>query len=95
MRVVDKTVLYHYFCNMENIKDIINTDREILGGVPVFKGTRVPIETLFVHLEKGISLDEFLDDFPTVSRKQAVAVLELAVRILTSKNIEQIYEAAA
>ncbi len=80
---------------MENIKDIINIDREILGGVPVFKGTRVPIETLFVHLEKGISLDEFLDDFPTVSREQAVAVLELAVRILTSKNIEQIYEAAA
>jgi uncharacterized protein (DUF433 family) len=80
---------------MDNIKDIINIDSEILGGEPVFKGTRVPIETLFLHLEKGISLDDFLEDFPTVSREQAIAVLELAVKILTSKNIEQIYEAAA
>ncbi len=60
---------------MDNIKDIINIDSEILGGEPVFKGTRVPIETLFVHREKGISLDDFLEDFPTVSREQAIAVL--------------------
>ncbi|HPI00192.1 MAG TPA: DUF433 domain-containing protein, partial [Chitinophagaceae bacterium] len=66
-----------------------------LGGQPVFKNTRVPIETLFIHLEKGISLDEFLEDFPTVKREQAVSILEIAEKIITSKNIEKIYEAAA
>ena len=45
---------------------LIATDPDILGGQPVFAGTRVPIETLFDHLEAGVSLDEFLDDFPTV-----------------------------
>lgn len=53
---------------------VINIDPEILGGTPVFSGTRVPIESLFDHLEDGVSLDEFLDDFPTVSREQAVEV---------------------
>jgi uncharacterized protein (DUF433 family) len=80
---------------MKAIKNIINIDPEILGGQPVFKGTRVPIETLFLHLEKGISLDEFLDDFPTVTREQAVAILEIAEKIVTSKNFEKIYETAA
>lgn len=80
---------------MESIKNLINTDAEILGGRPVFKNTRVPIETLFIHLEKGISLDEFLEDFPTVKREQAVSILEIAEKIITSKNIEKIYEAAA
>lgn len=49
----------------------------------------------FDHLEKGIPLDEFLDDFPTVKKEQAIAVIEIASKILTSKNIEQIYETAA
>jgi len=80
---------------MESIKNLINIDAEILGGQPVFKNTRVPIETLFIHLEKGISLDEFLEDFPTVKREQAVSILEIAEKIITSKNIEKIYEAAA
>lgn len=80
---------------MKNIKDLINIDSKILGGQPVFRGTRVPIETLFMHLEKGISLNEFLDDFPSVSKDQAVAVLEIAEKIITSKNIEKIYETAA
>ncbi len=80
---------------MYRIKDYINIDKEILAGNPVFKGTRVPIQTLFDHLEKGISLAEFLDDFPTVKKEQAVAVIEIASKILTSKNIEQIYETAA
>ena len=80
---------------MESIKAIINIDNDILGGQPVFTGTRVPVESLFLHLEKGISLDDFLDDFPTVTRRQAVALLEIAGRIVTSKNIEKIYEAAA
>jgi uncharacterized protein (DUF433 family) len=79
---------------MTNIKDYIQTDQEILGGQPVFKGTRVPIETLFLHLEKGISLNEFLEDFPTVSKEQAIAVLGIAEKLMTSKNIEKLYETA-
>lgn len=80
---------------MTNIRDYISTDQQILGGQPVFKGTRVPIETLFLHLEKGIPLDEFLEDFPTVSKEQAISVLGIAEKILTSKNIEKLYETAA
>ena len=80
---------------MYNIKDYINIDKEILSGNPVFKGTRVPIQSLFDHLEKGIALDEFLLDFPSVNKDQAIAVLEIAGKILTSKNIEKIYETAA
>jgi uncharacterized protein (DUF433 family) len=80
---------------MYNVKDYINIDNEILSGNPVFKGTRVPIETLFLHLEKGISLDEFLSDFPSVSKEQVIAVIEIASKIVTSKDIEKIYETAA
>lgn len=80
---------------MYRIKDYINIDKEILSGNPVFRGTRVPIQALFDHLETGVSLDEFLDDFPTVKKEQAIAVIEIASKILTSKNIEQIYETAA
>ena len=80
---------------MHRVRDLINIDNEVLSGNPVFKGTRVPIQTLFDHIEKGISLDEFLSDFPTVKREQAIAVIEIAGKILTSKNIEQIYETAA
>ena len=58
--------------------DIITIDPEILHGTPVFKGTRVPIESLFDHLESGIALDEFLDDFPSVSKEQALTILEIA-----------------
>jgi uncharacterized protein (DUF433 family) len=80
---------------MFKVKDYITIDKEILGGTPVFKGTRVPIESLFSHLEEGVSLSEFLDDFPSVTKEQAAAVLEIAGRILTSKDIEKIYETAA
>ena len=80
---------------MLQIKDLINIDNEILSGNPVFKGTRVPIQSLFDHLEKGIPLSEFLDDFPTVKKEHAIAVIEIASKILTSKNIEKIYETAA
>jgi uncharacterized protein (DUF433 family) len=54
----------------------VTVDREIMSGVPVFEGTRVPVSALFENLESGVSLDEFLENFPTVSREQAVAVLE-------------------
>jgi uncharacterized protein (DUF433 family) len=71
--------------------DVINIDPEILSGTPVFKGTRVPIESLFDHLEKGISLDEFLEDFPSVTKEQAVEVLEIAENILTSDKLKDFY----
>jgi uncharacterized protein (DUF433 family) len=56
---------------------IVHSDPEILGGVPVFVGTRVPVKTLFDYLEAGDALDEFLGDFPSVTREQAVGALEL------------------
>jgi uncharacterized protein (DUF433 family) len=62
---------------------IIHSDPDILGGTPVFIGTRVPIKTLIDYLEAGDSLDEFLDHFPSVSRQQAISLLELAKEMLT------------
>jgi uncharacterized protein (DUF433 family) len=61
---------------------LIHRDPDILGGTPVFAGTRVPVQTLLDYLEAGDSLNEFLDHFPSVSREQAVAALELAKEIL-------------
>lgn len=78
-----------------NINTLINVDPDILGGQPVFAGTRVLVESLFDHLEAGVSLDEFLDEFPTVAKAQAIALLDLANKLLTSKNIDQLYAAAA
>lgn len=77
------------------LEEIITVDPEIQFGTPVFTGTRVPIESLFWHLEKGVSLDEFLDDFPSVTRGQAVALMELASKVVTSSNFNQLYEIAA
>ena len=78
-----------------NIRELITIDKEILGGQTVFKGTRVPVETLFDHLEAGISLDVFLEDFPTVSKEQAIALLDWANKLLNTKNLDQLYEAVA
>lgn len=58
--------------------EVIHTDPEILAGEPVFVGTRVPLKNLFDYLEAGDSLEVFLDEFPDVTREQAVAALELA-----------------
>jgi uncharacterized protein (DUF433 family) len=80
---------------MRHLTSIIISDKEILGGQPVFKGTRVPVESLFSHLEKGISLNEFLSDFPTVKRKQAIAILEIAEKLLSSKKLEKIFKIVA
>lgn len=63
-------------------KKIVHSDPEILGGTPVFVGTRVPFQTLIDYLEEGSSLAEFLDDFPTVTQEQAVAALEQAKEAL-------------
>jgi len=60
----------------------IHSDPEVLSGTPVFVGTRVPAQTLLDYLEEGSTLDEFLGHFPTVTREQAVAVLELAKELL-------------
>ena len=55
---------------------VVHSDPEILGGTPVFVGTRVPVQALIDYIEGGHSLDEFLDDFPTVTRDVAIAALE-------------------
>ena len=61
---------------MQKISDFVTVDRDIQFGKPVFKGSRVPVQSLFQHLEQGISLDEFLEDFPSVTEAQAKAVIE-------------------
>lgn len=61
---------------MSNSNNLVEIDPEKLGGTPVFHGTRVPIQNLFDCLEEGESLDEFLNQFPTVTREQTLAVLE-------------------
>jgi uncharacterized protein (DUF433 family) len=60
---------------MVNLSELMVTDPEILGGEPVFRGTRVPVASLFEHLESDCSLDEFLENFPSVHRSAAIAVL--------------------
>jgi uncharacterized protein (DUF433 family) len=68
---------------MKSEKNLIEVDPEKLGGTPVFYGTRVPIQNLFDCLETGETVDQFLDQFPTVTREQALAVLEESkVRLL-------------
>jgi len=59
----------------EAVQEAITRDSEIMHGTPVFRGTRVPVQTLFDYLESGESLDEFLEGFPTVDRKLAIQVL--------------------
>ncbi len=61
---------------------VIQSDPDVLGGTPVFTGTRVPLRTLIDYIEAGQPLADFLDDFPSVSREQAVAALEQAVQAL-------------
>ena len=63
---------------MTRLSDVVQSDPEILGGTPVFLGTRVPIQSLFDYLEGGETLDEFLHQFPSVRRDQAIAALDLA-----------------
>ena len=65
--------------------DGFHSDPDILGGTPVFVGTRVPFRNLIDYLERNHSLDDFLDSFPTVSREQAVAALEAAHEAVTTR----------
>jgi uncharacterized protein (DUF433 family) len=71
--------------NMSNTAPVIHSDPDILGGTPVFVGTRVPFRNLIDYLERNHSLDEFLDSFPSVSREQAVASLEAAHEALSAR----------
>ncbi|MGH9255651.1 MAG: DUF433 domain-containing protein [Vicinamibacterales bacterium] len=64
---------------------VVHSDPDILGGTPVFVGTRVPFRNLIDYLERNHSLDEFLDSFPTVSREQAVAALEAAHEAVSAR----------
>lgn len=66
--------------------DVIVKDPGILGGTPVFRGTRVPIQTLFDYLEGGETLEDFLEGFPTVSREFALAALEQAKHLLIARS---------
>ena len=72
---VDLPVRQRYVVGMSG-KDLITIDPAILGGTPVFKGTRVPVKTLFDYLERNYTLDEFLECFPAVTRELAHGVLE-------------------
>jgi len=64
------------------LASVIHSDPEILGGTPVYAGTRVPVQSLFDHLEAGDSIDEFLEGFPSVRREQVIAVLKESRREL-------------
>ncbi len=61
---------------------VISTSPDIMGGTPVFAGTRVPVQTLLDYLKAGESIDDFLDGFPTVTREQVIALLEEAEKQL-------------
>ena len=69
------------------LKEVINIDKDIMHGTPVFRNTRVPVQILFDHLEES-SLEEFLKGFPSVSRQQAENVIELAGKLINSASLE-------
>ena len=69
---------------------LIRRSDEILGGTPVFAGTRVPVRTLFDYLEEGDTLEEFLDDFPAVSKEHAVKVLEKTKETMLTQEYESV-----
>ncbi len=71
---------------MASAEQVIHTDPDILGGTPVFIGTRVPVQALIDYIEGGHPLADFLDDFPTVSREQAIAALEQAKELLVAHS---------
>jgi len=70
---------------MPTRESVVRCDPDVLGGTPVFAGTRVPVKNLLDYLVAGDSLDRFLDHFPSVTREQAVAALEVAKDLLTSR----------
>ncbi len=75
--------------------EIVNIDKEILSGQAVFRNTRVPIESLFDYLENGYTVLEFINEFPTVKKEQAIALLEISNKMVNSKKLQQLYETVA
>lgn len=70
---------------MPSLTSVIHSDPDILGGTPVFQGTRVPFRNLIDYLERGYSVEEFVDAFPSVSREQVIAALEAAHEAVASR----------
>ena len=84
-----KKIIFCFFRTFEKIyllmsHRVINVDKEILGGTPVFWGTRVPIKNLFDYLEEGDTIEEFLEDFPSVTREQIEQVLAISQKLIVS-----------
>jgi uncharacterized protein (DUF433 family) len=77
------------------VADVITINKEIQSGTPVFTGTRVPIQSLFWHLESGITIDEFLEDFPSVTKKQVIGLLKLTGEMVNTPQVIQLYETTA
>ena len=75
---------YHFGGGMSRKESVIHSNPQILGGIPVFVGTRVPVKNLIDYLEAGDTLDDFLKSFPAVSREQAIAALEIAREALVT-----------
>jgi uncharacterized protein (DUF433 family) len=73
---------------VQNLRQVIVVDPEIMGGMPVFAGTRVPVQTLFDYLEGGDDLADFLEDFPSVSQPHALQVLELSKDSLLGQALQ-------
>ena len=69
----------------KNSNKIVSRNKEILGGTPVFKGTRVPIKTLWDYLKAGDTIEDFLEDFPSVSEKQAITLIDRAQHRIIAK----------
>jgi len=67
-------------------QNVINIDKEILGGTPVFFGTRVPVKNLFDYLEEGETVEGFLEDFPSVKREQAIRLLEISRGLIENSS---------
>ena len=70
---------------MSTLESVVRRDPDVLGGTPVFAGTRVPVKNLLDYLAAGDSLERFIDHFPAVTREQAVAALEISKDLLTSR----------
>jgi uncharacterized protein (DUF433 family) len=85
---VAKSIVTVREVNFMRRDQILTRDQDILGGTPVFTGTRVPVDTLIAHLKAGDPLEKFLADFPSVSRAQAVAFLELAQELVIQEAMD-------
>ena len=73
----------------------IDTDKDIMGGRPVFKGTRILVESLFWHLEAGTGINDFLEEFPSVQKEQVEGILRTAAKLFDTTPIFTVYENVA